>query len=321
MKTSSSEIESAAALVVTYQPSSDVITNVEALKDQFGKVFVLDNGSSASSEPIFEGLRQRGAHVVRLPSNVGIAGALNVGVRRVLAEGYRWVGLFDQDSAVPPFYLGALRRAYQACPWRAQIGVLAPEHVAAENPGDAMSRLPVGLACRPVWTVMSSGSVVWTNVFETVGLFDERLFIDYVDFEFCLRVRLGGYKICRVSGLRLPHRLGRARQVGWGPFRRVIRSHPAWRYYYRTRNRVYLYKRYALRLPLWCIMDAGWLVLDAVKAGLLEEHPLDCFRWTLRGLCDALAGRTGFLVRPPATEQHAASQPGHATVDSPDGRR
>lgn len=303
----------AVAVLVTYRPEPETRETVEALLAQFGTVIVVDNGSGPTAEAVLHQLaRLPRTELIALPENRGIATALNLGTGRARERSADWVGWFDQDSRPPARYLEALLRAHATCPWQDRVGLLAPTHLDITHipSGEPSAGRPS--SCRPVWTAMSSGCLLPAHIFDAVGYLDESLFIDYVDFEFCLRLRRAGYLVCRVNGVYLPHRLGVPRQVGYGPFRLTVRSHPPWRYYYRTRNRLLLYRRYARTAPLWCMRDLLWLVIDGLKAGLLEEKRGQCLQCSLRGLWDALRHRTGVAMLPPGSG--VASRP---ASDSP----
>ena len=55
---------------------------------------------------------------------------------------------------------------------------------------------------------IASGSLVKAEVFGVTGFFDEAMFIDYVDTDFCLRLQKNGFKILSVASVLLEHELG-----------------------------------------------------------------------------------------------------------------
>ncbi|PJI83555.1 hypothetical protein CLV61_0154 [Capnocytophaga canimorsus] len=56
--------------------------------------------------------------------------------------------------------------------------------------------------------LITSGSSTPTKVFKDVGLMDETLFIDYIDYEWCLRAISKGYKVCLTTKSILKHSMG-----------------------------------------------------------------------------------------------------------------
>jgi rhamnosyltransferase len=140
---------------------------------------------------------------------------------------------------------------------------------------------------------MTSGSLIRADVFAKVGFYDEAMFIDYVDFEFCLRLQRGGFTIVNAPQVTLCHELGAVQTrtlLGW---RISVRVHSAWRYYYIMRNRVVLLLRYGWAFRRWALRDASWIPLELGRMALLEDQRGAKLRCALRGLWDGLRGRTG----------------------------
>ncbi|GAB2888735.1 hypothetical protein GCM10027026_46300 [Myroides odoratimimus subsp. xuanwuensis] len=61
---------------------------------------------------------------------------------------------------------------------------------------------------------ITSGSLVDVDAWSAVGGYDEDLFIDYVDFDFCLRLRQWGFRIVRASRAEILHEIGHAARFG-----------------------------------------------------------------------------------------------------------
>ena len=75
--------------------------------------------------------------------------------------------------------------------------------------------------------------------------FDNKMFIDYVDYDYALRCVINNYKIIRMNDVILDHRIGRSvyRKFLWTKIR--VANHPAYRKYYIARNIVIYIRRYA----------------------------------------------------------------------------
>jgi rhamnosyltransferase len=182
-----------------------------------------------------------GCTLITLGCNSGIGHALNAGLARALAAGAAVIMFFDQDSKVDP---GLARRLAASI----QLGI--PEIVAplcvddrtnAALPSLRLSRhgmsTPVhraDLSSRyPVDIVISSGTVATREVFELAGAFDESLFIDFVDTEWCLRCRAKQIPIYVVPTVVMRHSIG-SRHFRFGPL--TILVHSSTRCYYQIRN-------------------------------------------------------------------------------------
>jgi rhamnosyltransferase len=79
--------------------------------------------------------------------------------------------------------------------------------------------------------------IIPSRVFSGVGLMDEKLFIDWVDIEWCWRARARGYVIIGCADIVIQHYLGNTlKKFGLKSY--YIRS-PI-RHYYMIRNAIYL---------------------------------------------------------------------------------
>ena len=59
-----------------------------------------------------------------------------------------------------------------------------------------------------VTMVITSGSLLRIEAWDDCGRFDEALFIDYVDTDFCLKCLARGWQIAVSAGGRMTHQLG-----------------------------------------------------------------------------------------------------------------
>ena len=283
-------------VVVTYNPGPEVVANILALTKQLPSVVVVDNGSNADCAEVLqriEGLT--GVELIRNNRNLGIAGALNIGIKRNLTTGCQWVATFDQDSTVTGDYFNALFSVLNDFRARERIGLLAPNHLTDER--QVAEQQPTKLATE-ITSAITSGSVIRADMFGAVGFYDESLFIDYVDFDFCLRLQKSGFKMLRANGVWLKHRLGTLESHRLLGLPVTIKSHRPWRRYYIMRNRFLMYRRYAFSSPGWVIVDFGWIFLDLTKIVLFEDLKLAKLRNVAKGIAHGLAGRTGMIVVP-----------------------
>lgn len=273
------------AVVVTFHPSDSFPANLGTLAKQCGKVIVVDNGSSGESVKfLLDAEAVPGIKLIRNGSNLGIAAALNIGIKRALADGYDWIATFDQDSNITPGFFSGLLGVYQKCPNRESVAVIAPQLFYPEsneselNPADALSEFV------SIRSAITSGSLIRAEVFAKIGYYDEPMFIDYVDYDFCLRMQKAGWQIIRANHVLLHHRLGAAEKHSFLGREISIKSHSAWRRYYITRNRVIVYRRYGLTFPAWCLHDFGWFFLELGKVLVFEKDKPAKLKSILKGL-------------------------------------
>lgn len=204
---------SIASVTVTYNAANVVGKQLSALLGQtrrLDEIIVVDNGSQDGT---LEMLRDQYPEitVIGLKENLGIGGALAASLSySALEKKYDWTWLFDQDSVPEIDALDQLIRGYSTSEGqRGNVGVLASlpkdERNCITYPGLLWrERLvaPCFKTCQqPVWFVdatISSGTMICREVVEKVGLPRTDFFIDFVDFEYGIRIRRHGYEIAVV---------------------------------------------------------------------------------------------------------------------------
>jgi rhamnosyltransferase len=132
---------------------------------------------------------------------------------------------------------------------------------------------------------------------ERIGLPRSDFFMDFFDFEYCLRARSHGYMIAVVSAAKLSHEIGDARSVRLPGFSAMWPTHPAWREYYIARNMAYavwwLYpSRRAKRFVI------GHLARHAGGVLLFGTHRLSSLNKMMQGVCDGKGARLGIRFGP-----------------------
>jgi GT2 family glycosyltransferase len=268
------------------------------------EVIVVNNASSDRTARI---LRDHfpAATVIDLPENAGVGGGLSAGLSyAALQKQYDWVWTLDQDSVPEADGLERLLGGLQYV--ESDTAILAPLCVNSE----AMVSYP-GLVWRKGWrspdpnqmrdpvffvdSVISSGTLVRREAVKAVGLPREDFFMDFVDHEYCLRLREAGYKIAVVSASRLEHEIGSAQQIKHFGFQNAWPCHVPWREYYMTRNEVFTIWKYH---PNWQSKwaTAARLLRHAGGIGLYGKEKRACLRMMYRGWCDGLAGKLGIRI-------------------------
>ena len=280
------------AVIVTYNPGSDLEQSLQNLESQGAHILVVDNSERESVGELLRSLQGRHRfELIRNGTNLGIAGALNRGVLYAQKNGYRWLLTLDQDSILPADYLQILKQTYQQSPERDRIAILAPAHF--DKTTGYQSRDYRGLSGPYISKdiVMTSGNLIPMTVFDKLGLFDEDLFIEYVDHDFCLRVKKAGFKTVIVGSALLGHSLGviRKHSLTRQFFFFSHNYHPV-RRYYRARNRVILYRRY---FGWWILQDQEFAIKDMIKILLVEKNKWEKVKATIAGTFDAFLGRMG----------------------------
>jgi len=257
---------------------------------------VVDNGSGAE---VVAQLRLASNnlhfHLIANERNLGIATALNIGCRWAISQHSKFLLLFDQDSEATENFVGSLLRAYQGADFREKVGLVGANVI--ERRSGASPPLLLDGEGRPMLT-LTSGSLIRTEVFEECGRFEDDLFIDYVDHEYCLRIRSRGYRIMIADDAILRHDVGfpRIHKV-LGIWSCCCVHHAPGRRYYYARNLVALLRRYWETEPVWCRTEIAVLIKSTVKALLFEGCRIRKLWLAFRGILDGASGRMGQRVK------------------------
>ncbi|MCB1954238.1 MAG: glycosyltransferase family 2 protein [Rhodocyclaceae bacterium] len=293
--------EATCAVVVTYKyPYQELGTLLDLLVGRVGKLVLVDNnpgGANAERDALLR--RYSAVQLVDNGANLGLATALNQGIRIALDGGFGRVLLFDQDSRPGADMLDRLVEAadalgHEAPPIAAVGPVIVDERLRGPLPfirfcaGRVLKQQPApgGSSCLESDMLITSGCLIEAAVLREIGLMDERLFIDNVDLEWCFRARHAGYRLVGVEAAILQHRLGdRVRRV---PFlQRNILVHGPLRQYYITRNRIWLYWRPYIPWA-WKLADFPRLLFKLVYFPLLVAPRGENLKMLARGLWDGV---------------------------------
>ncbi|MBI0330204.1 glycosyltransferase family 2 protein [Burkholderia plantarii] len=290
------------ALIILYHARDEQLARIGEVARACDALVLVDN-TPAADPRAREAARQAGVELIHHGNRGGIAGAYNVGLAALFARGIDAVALFDQDSTVPePFFptMRALCARFGAQPFLAGPRIFdeneqryLPELTSNGVTVRRLSITPDAPALRCAFLI-SSGSVISREAFACLGRFDETLFIDHVDTEYCFRALARGVPVYVVPSLVLAHRIGSKRRHRIGPFEISAMHHPWYRRYYSARNAVQLGMQYGLRFPVAIVPNllTLWQIVQIV---LCEDDKRAKLEGIAFGVADGLFGRLGPL--------------------------
>lgn len=219
------------AVVAVFRPDDGFAERLARTAEQVDAVVVVDDGSGAAPP------ESAGAEFISHGRNRGIAAALNTGIARARELDATHVLTLDQDTTLEDGYvataLGTLEAARET-----RLGVAVAD-VINGTPSVPTWWSPEGIALAP--EAIQSGMVVPLAVLDAVGGFDDDLFIDSVDREFCHRLRASGWAVAIARGAEIRHAIGERMPLrGGGEYE----WHPPFRQYYMVRNGIVVARRF-----------------------------------------------------------------------------
>lgn len=289
------------AVMVLYAPDLDVTDKaIEAILPQVDLLCIVDNTPGADLSARFTDNR---IHYIAMSGNSGIAAAQNRGTRWLLDRGVDFLVYTDQDSETRPDTIARLMHGYTILTdGGVKVGLAGtlpvnrdtgePYRLSArriDSPDD-LRRIPGAEGISEYYSAISSISLIPRRAMLDNGGFDESLFIDGVDHEWCWRAwHTHAYRTFIVRDAVIDHCLGQgdrhlaARQVHIASADRV---------YYQFRNYLWLKRleytpaywikknglKYAVKFfyfPIMVSPRGKYLknILRGIRDGLRRRHP------------------------------------------------
>jgi rhamnosyltransferase len=291
MTTGKITVQSVCAVIVTYHPDTAALENMRNVLAQVQELVVVDNGSSTDEVHALRiTSRDLSFHMIENGQNLGIAEALNQGVRWAKSEGYSWVVLFDQDSKITEGFIRQMFAAWECHPERERLGSIHPQYADPKTGVEAsVPRTTDGNQILP----MTSGALMPLWIFDRIGWFASEYFIDVVDWEYCFRIRAAGFLVTDSRHARLLHAAGfPAKTTVLG---RTFHPshHSAIRRYYISRNCIAFYRKYFFIFPRWILNCVYRQLRDMAVCSIAEEDRGRKFRNFLLGTWDGITGKMG----------------------------
>jgi len=211
-------------------------------------IVIVDNGSDSNEIDELSNYANV-ISIVRSDVNLGFTGGNNLGIKYSLSKGAEFILLLNNDTTVEPDFLEPL---IQINNLRENAGISAPQINYFCEPkkiwtyGGSISKLrSSGFAYSDEFEVKSDPDIkkvdfvsgccmlIKRDVFETIGLFDEKFFLYIEDTDFCYRTKEAGYNIFVTNQSKIYHKVGSSTSE-------KLKQLPL---YYTTRNRLYFAKK------------------------------------------------------------------------------
>ena len=292
--------ENIVAIIVTYFPDNQIVERVSRIASQVGAVIIINNNSSDFCREVLNNLSiNNGVHLILNESNLGVATALNIGINYAhnILESCAWCLTLDQDTFVYPDLVSSQISAYYACNFKNQGGLIGSNYQEWTTnkilfTGDLNNKLFAEVENLP-----TSGSLTSLVMFKHVGEFQDNLFIDYVDTEFCLRVKKFGFRVIIVPQVTMRHPLGYYKDSKLYKFisgKNMVSNYPPMRHYYWTRNAILLSVIYFNGNKKWSISQLYYVIIKRpLLVILFEDEKWKKIKNIIFGFVDALQNRLG----------------------------
>lgn len=282
-------MNSVAAVIITYNVENDFKKRINKLKGKVDEIIVVDNGSKDKTISMLKEL-ERETTIIYLEENKGIAYALNKGINYSIKKGYNWILTLDHDSIITDDMIKNMLNCYESFDedFKEKVAMLVPIHVEEkEYKSNASSITQVSsVSYREVLTEITSGALTKAEIYKNIGMYDERLFIDLVDHDYCLYLNKKGFKIIQVKSAILIHNLGESVEKSLLGLKMTPTNHSPLRRYYMSRNRHYIWDKYKNDFPKWVLKDKRRFITENLKIILFEDSKIEKFKYIRNGIKD-----------------------------------
>ena len=286
--------------IISFNPRISRLRELQGLlqNDQV-KLCIIDNGSDNAAEVASEFAGDDSVEVLLNRKNMGVATAVNQLVQQARNLGAPYIMSIDQDSLFAQgFAAEMLARFENLEASQPRLGALGAKvfdvgkdshepfvcfDFAWQKPAD--EPVPLKYPYSRADFLITSGTIMSVACLESVGAMREDLFIDSVDLDWSFRAKAAGWCLAGCEETVIYQEIGAG--VVRVPILGInVRTHQPLRYYYMTRNRLFLYRQPYAK---W-----GWLLRDLpktlIKLGFLTAVSPErgqIFKQHARGMLDS----------------------------------
>lgn len=275
------------AIIVSYNCDEKILLVINSIINQVNSMVIIDNGSKKLSLDILKKIENSKIKFLYNNKNMGIAYALNQGVKYAQSKNNYWIITLDQDSIATKNMVSNMLEVYYSLSDIQQIDVVSIVPVNIEQKiYDEKQNIKNDIKFEEVLTEITSGNLIKISIFKKIGYFNEKLFIDCVDHDFCFRINKSGAKIIRIFDSILLHNLGDIKTKKIFSKNVSFSNHSYIRRYYITRNRFYIWGLYGQSFGEWVKQDKKAAIMDLFCIILFEKGKLLKIKMIIKGYND-----------------------------------
>lgn len=294
------KINDICAVVVFYNFNKKKLQkNLSIHLKNFNLVILVNN----SPEINLNFLKSSNLTILNNKKNIGLAAALNKGIKYAEKKKYKMVALFDQDTILEKnFNKKMLDGINEISKKKKKIAVFAPSYFNlitkeySKNINLEILQLKRNTINKEIQFsfpdyVITSGSYMPINNLKKIGYMLEELFIDFIDIEWCLRAKKRGFEIISINNVVIKHRLGDYFLEIFGnkyPIHSPIRMY----YYFRNSFYIYFYRNLSLN---WKIIDFSRNIFRILFYSIFVKNKLLYIKYIFKGVYHGLISKMNYL--------------------------
>ena len=269
-------------LIVLHNPQRSYLSNICSVHEQVSELMIFDNSLKTASW-ILDFTKMKEKIIYRnFKKNMGVAFALNYAADYSIHNGFTFLLTMDQDSYATP---GMVKKMLGSVKNTDDVGIISPYH----KNKISTHKVP-GTEIEDKLVVMTSGNLLNLNAYQKVGPFREDFFIDYVDTEYCMRLKKNNFRVVRVNSVPIYHNeanVSKKKVFGKGVY---PYNHAPRRLYFKVRNRFYLRDLYKKTFPDYFEYEYPLFRNMLIKILLFEKERIKKIKYAIKGFIDYKRG-------------------------------
>lgn len=278
-------------VVTLYSPPDACLKNIETYIAYIDKLYIIDNTNCPDTN-LHKELENRfgKTELLSYGKNLGIAAALNLAIKKGLACGYEWLLTMDQDSFFDDIQAKKFFASLTTIE-KKTVAIVSPAH--QKNTDDNNTCIYVRKD-----EVMTSGNLLNLSLTKKIGLFNEDLFIDSVDHDYCLRTNLAGFYVLQATNCFIQHQVGNCFSGSFlfGMKKKSFLIHSPKRMYFIIRNGQYIINKYQKDFPSYTKALQRHINVRISRCLRYSKNRRTYFKYIVKGLIDYKLNRFGNRV-------------------------
>jgi len=259
------------AVVILYYPSSDVINNIHSYIKDIKILYVVCN-SFIENSIYSKLLKIKNIKIIHKNSNIGIAKAINLALKNSFKENNKWLMTLDQDSSFNTNDFKTFINSFYKIKNKKNLAIFTPIH----------NKKFIKNSIEEKIFVMTSANIVNVDIALKIGGYDENIFIDEVDHEFCLKIKKKNFIIIQNNAIAINHILGTKIKKNQ---KKIVLYHSI-RLYYMSRNYLYIKNIYKDTYPSFFKQRNKYLFIFFLKQIYYGKNKMKNIEMILKGIVD-----------------------------------
>ena len=265
-----------------FNATSEFINSVKKLTYPNYHILIVDDCSTDGSTNKIANASPE-VILIRNEENLQLCKSFNNGIRKALKNDAEYIFIVANDTSYfSSDYLEQIIKTFENNTDLGMIGSLCYDYEGGvRSEGIAKDRFGVAM------DVPTEGYVIKREVFEKIGLLDEKLMIYFEDLDFIVRLREAGYKTKSVSSVSFAH-------LGGGTTSKM----PFKRNYYRVRNGIWFMRRYCKGKPFnWKVIQFMGAMQPHIQQLVKSFIHLEFKKFAIIGLGIVMGLGAGFMTK------------------------